>query len=76
MNRRFSHYLIREIVPLYAAGLTALLILLLGSFLILGVLAEAVSRGVGPGLVAKFLLFSIPTAAAMGCRWRSFSPRF
>lgn len=66
MNRRFSQYLIREILPLYAAGLTALLILLLGSFLILGVLAEAISRGVGPGLVAKFLLFSIPSAAAMG----------
>ncbi len=67
MNRRFSRYLIREILPLYAAGLTALLILLLGSFLVVdGVLAEAISRGVGPGLVAKFLLFSIPTAAARG----------
>ena len=66
MNRRFSRYLVQEILPLYAAGLTALLILLLGSFLILGVLAQAISRGVGPGLVAEFLLYSIPTAAAMG----------
>lgn len=67
MNRRFSGYLVREILPLYAAGLTALLILLLGSFLILGdVLSEALSRGVGPSLVAEFLLFSIPSAAAMG----------
>ena len=66
MNRLFSRYLIGEVLPLYAAGLTALLILLLGSFLILGVLAEAISRGVGPRLVAEFLLYSIPTAAAMG----------
>jgi len=66
MTKRFSRYLIREILPLYAAGLAALLILLLGSFLILGVLAEAVARGVGPGLVAEFLLYSIPSAAAQG----------
>ncbi len=67
--RRFSRYLIREILPLYAAGLTALLILLLGSFLVVGsnsVLAQAISRGVGPGLVAEFLLYSIPSAAAVG----------
>ncbi len=67
MNRLFSRYLIGEVLPLYAAGLTALLILLLGSFLLLeGVLTEAISRGVGPGLVAEFLLFSIPSAAARG----------
>lgn len=66
VNKRFYLYLMREILPLYAAGVTALLILLLGSFLFLGVLAEAISRGVGPGLVARFLLYSIPTAAAMG----------
>ncbi len=66
MNRRFSRYLVREILPLYAAGLSALLILLLGSVLIQGVLAQAISRGVGPGLVARFLLYSIPSAAAMG----------
>jgi lipopolysaccharide export system permease protein len=67
MTRRFSLYLVREILPLYAAGLTALLILLLGAFLLLeGVLADAVARGVGPALVARFLLYSIPSAAAMG----------
>jgi len=66
VNKRFSQYLIREILPLYVAGLIALMLLLLGYFLIQGVLAEAISRGVGPGLVARFLLFSIPSAAAMG----------
>lgn len=66
MNKRFSQYLIREILPLYVAGLIALLLLLLGYFLIQGVLAEALARGVGPGLVAQYLLFSIPSAAAMG----------
>ncbi len=66
MNRLFSQYLIREILPLYIAGLVALMLLLLGYLLIQGVLAEAISRGVGPGLVARFLLYSVPSAAAAG----------
>jgi lipopolysaccharide export system permease protein len=66
MNRRFSRYLIQEILPLYVAGLIALLLLLLALFLFQGVLAEALSRGVGVGLVAQYLLFTIPSAASMG----------
>ena len=65
MNKRFSFYLIREILPLYAAGFTALLILLLGAYL-LDILAGAISRGVSPALVAEFLLYSLPSAAGMG----------
>ena len=69
MNRRFSGYLINEILPLYVAGLAALILMLLGSFLFIedpNVLAEALSRGVGPSLVAEFLLYSIPSAAGRG----------
>ncbi len=65
MNKRFSLYLAREILPLYGAGLTALLLLLLGATL-LGVLAEVIARGVGPTLVAQFLLYSLPAAAGYG----------
>lgn len=65
MTRRFSLYLIREIVPLYAAGLAALILLLLGVFL-LGELARVISRGVSPALVAQFLLFKLPDAASYG----------
>ena len=65
MNKRFSLYLIREILPLYVAGFTALLVLLLGAYL-LDILAGAISRGVSPALVAEFLLYSLPSAAGMG----------
>ncbi len=64
MNR-FSRYLFREILPLYAAGLAVLLVLLLMSFL-LGVLADALARGVPAPLVARFLLFKLPAAAGPG----------
>ncbi len=62
---RFSRYLIREVLPLYGAGLVVLVILLLGSFL-LGALADILARGVPPSLVAQFLLFKLPTAAGFG----------
>lgn len=63
--KRFSRYLFAEILPLYVAGLAVLLILLLASFL-LGVLAEALSRGASATLIAQFLLFKLPAAAGPG----------
>lgn len=60
---RFGRYLIREIAPLYVSGLAVLLLLLLGGFL-LGVLADVLARGVPPALVARYLLFKLPAAAA------------
>ena len=65
MTRRFSLYLVREIAPLYAAGLAVLVLLLLGLFL-QGVLAQVLARGVSPVLVAQFLLFKLPDAAGYG----------
>ena len=62
---RFSRYLFREIVPLYVAGLAVLLLLLLMSFL-LGVLGDVLARGVPPALVAKYLIFKLPSAAGPG----------
>ena len=62
---RFSRHLIREVLPLYGAGLVVLVILLLGSFL-LGALADILARGVPPSLVAQFLLFKLPAAAGFG----------
>ncbi len=64
MNR-FSRYLFREILPLYAAGLAVLLVLLLANFL-LGVIADALARGVPAALVARYLLFKLPAAAGPG----------
>jgi lipopolysaccharide export system permease protein len=63
--RRFSAYLVREILPLYAAGLAVLVVLLLGNFL-LNVLADILARGVSTALVAQFLLFKLPAAAGFG----------
>ena len=63
--KRFSSYLIKEIAPFYIAGLVILLMLLVTVFLS-GGLAEFVSRGASPSLVASFLLYSIPSAASMG----------
>jgi lipopolysaccharide export system permease protein len=62
MMKRFSAYIVREVLPLYGAGLIAFMLLLLGYFL-LNVLAEILSRGVPPGLVAQYLLYSLPAAA-------------
>lgn len=62
---RFARYLVAEVLPLYAAGLAVLLMLLLGSFL-LGALADILARGVPPDLVASFLLLKLPLAASSG----------
>ncbi len=62
---RFGWALAREIGPLYLAGVSVLLVLLLASFL-LGVLAEVLARGVPPSLVAGFLLAKLPSAASAG----------
>ncbi len=62
---RFGRYLISEIIPLYFAGLAVLLLLLLGGFM-LEVLADALSRGVAPGLMARYLLLKLPAAAMYG----------
>jgi lipopolysaccharide export system permease protein len=62
MMRRFSAYIVREVLPLYGAGLVAFMLLLLGYFL-LNILADILARGVPPGLVAQFLLYSLPAAA-------------
>lgn len=61
----FGRYLLREIAPLYAAGLAILLLLLLMMFL-LGVLADVLARGVPPGLVARYLLLRMPAAIGTG----------
>ena len=63
--KRFSLYLLREILPLYLAGLAVLLVLLLAATL-LGVLADVIARGASPALVARFLLYSLPGAASHG----------
>lgn len=63
--KRLSRTVLREIAPLYAAGLAVLLLLLLTSFL-LNVLADAVARGAPVGLVARYLLFKVPSAASAG----------
>ncbi len=63
--KRFGRALLAEIAPLYLAGLAVLLLLLLTSFL-LGVLADALSRGAPVGLVARYLLYKVPAAASAG----------
>ena len=62
---RFGWALAREIGPLYLAGISVLLVLLLASFL-LGVLADVLARGVPLALVAAFLLAKLPSAASAG----------
>jgi lipopolysaccharide export system permease protein len=62
---RFGLALNREIAPLYAAGVSVLVVLLLLSFL-LGVLAEVMARGVPVPLVALFLLLKLPSAVGVG----------
>ncbi len=61
----FGRALLREIAPLYLAGLAVLLVLLLTNFL-LGVLADALARGAPIGLVAGWLLHKLPAAASAG----------
>lgn len=63
--KRFGRYVVSEILPLYFAGLAALLVLLLGGFM-LDLLADALSRGVPVPLIARYLLFKLPVAAVYG----------
>lgn len=65
LGRRFSFYLIREILPLYITGVVILLVLLM-MVVLLDVLADVISRGASPTLVAQFLLYSIPSLAGLG----------
>lgn len=65
MTTRFGRYLIQEVLPLYGAGLVALLVLLLALFLA-NLLPDILARGAPPALVGKFLLYSLPTAAGRG----------
>lgn len=62
---RFGRYLIRETLPLLAAGLVTLVLLLLLYFL-LNVLADVLARGAPAALVARYLLFKLPTAVGPG----------
>jgi lipopolysaccharide export system permease protein len=63
--KRFSLYVVREILPLYLAGLAVLILLILGAFL-QSVLADVIARGASPALLAQFLLYSLPAAASYG----------
>jgi lipopolysaccharide export system permease protein len=62
--KRFGLGLAREIAPLFAAGVSVLVVLLLLSFL-LGVLADVLARGVPVPLVALFLLLKLPSAVGV-----------
>lgn len=63
--KRWGGYLVRETLPLFAVGVVALLLLLLLYFLI-DVLADVLARGVSLSLLARYLLFKLPAAAAPG----------
>lgn len=65
LSSRFGRYLIQEILPLYGAGLVALLVLLLALFFA-NLLPDILARGAPPTLVAQFLLYSLPSAAGRG----------
>src|SRR5690606_482423 len=60
---RWGRYLISETVPMFFAGVVALVLLLLLYFF-LGVLAAVLARGVSVSLLARYLLFKLPAAAA------------
>jgi lipopolysaccharide export system permease protein len=62
---RWGRYLIRETLPLLVAGLVTLVLLLLLYFL-LNVLADVLARGAPPALVARYLLFKLPSAIGPG----------
>lgn len=63
--RRWGRYLVAETLPLFAVGVVALVLLLLLYFF-LDVLADVVARGVGVSLIARYLLYKLPAAAAPG----------
>jgi lipopolysaccharide export system permease protein len=60
--KRFSNYLMREILPLYGAGFIAFMLLLL-VYILINLLASILSRGAPVSLVAQFLLYNLPSAA-------------
>lgn len=62
---RWGRYLVRETVPLFAAGVVAIVLLLLLYFF-LGVLADVLARGVNVSLLARYLLYKLPAAVAPG----------
>lgn len=62
---RWGRYLVRETLPLLAAGLVSLVLLLLLYFL-LDVLADVLARGAPVALVARYLLFKLPSAIGPG----------
>lgn len=62
---RFGRYLVRETLPLLFAGLVTLVLLLLLYFL-LNVLSDVLARGTPLPLVARYLLFKLPTAVGPG----------
>ena len=63
--KRFGRYLLAEILPLFAAALVALVLLLM-LVAMLGVLADVLARGVSPALVARYMLFKLPSAIGPG----------
>ncbi|MCH2667758.1 MAG: LptF/LptG family permease [Deinococcales bacterium] len=62
---RLSLYLIREILPLYLACLMLVIILFLISFII-GHLPNILGQGITTGMVAKFLIYKLPSTASFG----------
>lgn len=62
---RWGAYLVRETLPLLAAGLVTLVLLLLLYFL-LDVLSDVIARGVPVALVARYLLYKLPSAIGPG----------
>ena len=63
--RRFGRYLLSEIMPLFVAALVALVLLLM-LVAMLGVLADVLARGVSPALVARYMIFKLPSAIGPG----------
>lgn len=63
--RRFSRYLISEILPLFVAAFVVLVLLLM-LYAVLGVLADVLARGVPPALVARYMLYKLPSAIGPG----------
>ncbi len=62
---RWGAYLVGETLPLLAAGVVTLVLLLLLYFL-LNVLSDVIARGVPVALVARYLLYKLPSALGPG----------
>ena len=63
--KRFSRYLLGEIVPLFIAAFVVLVLLLM-LYAVLGVLGDILARGVPPALVARYMLYKLPSAIGPG----------